>query len=162
MTCGKIISITLDAHSTPHMALPLKNDCIAALHDLQCDSFFLPHNDAIGGYSIILEKNSNKLIFNIKNRTGCALPLLVLSLTPYRRLIKDYFMIIQSYDDAMRQGYPERLQTIDMARRGLHNEGATLLQERLADKIEMDFVTARRLFTLICVLHTNTTNSFHI
>ena len=79
--------------------------------------------------------------------------MLVLSLKPYKRLVKDYFMIVRSYDEAMREGKPSRIEAIDMGRRGLHNEGAESLQERLADKISMDFDTARRLFTLICVLH---------
>jgi uncharacterized protein (UPF0262 family) len=74
-------------------------------------------------------------------------------LKPYRRLIKDYFLIVRSYDEAMREGKPSRIEAIDMGRRGLHNEGAGLLIERLEDKITMDLDTARRLFTLICVLH---------
>lgn len=79
--------------------------------------------------------------------------MLVLSLRPYKRLIQDYFLIVQSYDDAIKEGKHGRIEAIDMGRRGLHNEGAELLMARLGDKIEMDFDTARRLFTLICVLH---------
>ena len=81
------------------------------------------------------------------------LPMLVLSTKPYKRLIKDYFLIVQSYNEAIKGDNPSRIESIDMGRRGLHNEGAELLQERLQDKIDMDFDTARRLFTLICVLH---------
>ncbi|MCG8444172.1 MAG: UPF0262 family protein, partial [Hyphomicrobiales bacterium] len=77
----------------------------------------------------------------------------ILSLTPFRRIVKDYFMICESYYEAIRTASPSQIEAIDMGRRGLHNEGTVILQERLKDKAEMDFDTARRLFTLICVLH---------
>ena len=95
------------------------------------------------------------LVLRIRNTDGHDLPMLVLSLKPYRRVIEDYFLIIASYEEARRNGVLQKLETIDMARRGLHNEGAELLRERLADKIDMDFETARRFFTLICALHRN-------
>jgi uncharacterized protein (UPF0262 family) len=77
----------------------------------------------------------------------------VLSLTPFRKVVKDYFLICESYFQAIRSGSPSRIEAIDMGRRGLHNEGSQILQDRLAGKVEVDFDTARRLFTLICVLH---------
>ena len=98
-------------------------------------------------------------MFSIRNAEDEALPMLVLSLKPYKRLIKDYFMIVRSYDEAVKDGKPSRIEAIDMGRRGLHNEGAELLMERLKDKITMDHDTARRLFTLICVLHSEKTHS---
>jgi len=110
-------------------------------------------NQGSGPYALSLSVEENRLVFRIENDAGDELPMLVLSLKPYKRLVKDYFMIVRSYDEAMREGKPSRIEAIDMGRRGLHNEGAEGLQERLADKIEMDFDTARRLFTLICVLH---------
>ena len=76
-----------------------------------------------------------------------------LSMSPFRRIVKDYFMICESYYKAIRTSTPSQIETIDMARRGLHNEGSELLKERLAGKVDMDFDTARRLFTLVCVLH---------
>ena len=100
-----------------------------------------------------LSVEENRLVFRMKNVNGVDIPMLVLSLKPYKRLIKDYFLIVRSYDEAMREGKPSRIEAIDMGRRGLHNEGAEALQERLLGKVEMDFDTARRLFTLICVLH---------
>ena len=124
-----------------------------ALKDLKAGSVFKPVGDENGPYSIALSIEENRLVFRGKNAGGEEMPMLVLSLKPYRRLIKDYFMIVQSYDEAVRDGKPSRIEAIDMGRRGLHNEGAELLRERLADKIEMDQDTARRFFTLICVLH---------
>ncbi|MGY3611620.1 UPF0262 family protein, partial [Bradyrhizobium sp. Lot11] len=77
----------------------------------------------------------------------------ILSLTPFRRIVKDYFMICESYYEAIRSATPSRIEAIDMGRRGIHNEGSQTLKDRLAGKIEIDFDTARRLFTLVCVLH---------
>lgn len=131
----------------------IRRDREIALHDLKRKSVFQPAKDDNGPYKISLSVEENRLVFRIKNTKGEDLPMLVLSLKPYRRLVKDYFMIVRSYDEAMREGKPSRIEAIDMGRRGLHNEGAEYMQERLADKITMDFDTARRLFTLICVLH---------
>ncbi|MCB1562005.1 MAG: UPF0262 family protein [Alphaproteobacteria bacterium] len=134
-----------------------------ALRDLEASSVFEPCGDfsrggsggtAGGGpYDLTLSVEDGRLVFRTLTASGEALPILVLSLKPYRRLIKDYFLIVRSYDEAMREGKPSRIEAIDMGRRGLHNEGAGLLIERLEDKITMDLDTARRLFTLICVLH---------
>ena len=125
-----------------------------ALRDLKAENSFSPFHDDSGPYDISLALEENRLVFRISNKKGERLPMLVLALKPYRRLIKDYFMIVQSYDEAVKGANPSRIEAIDMGRRGLHNEGAELLLERLKGKIEMDFDTARRLFTLICVLHT--------
>ena len=130
-----------------------------ALHDLKTNSHFVPFKDETGPYDLTLSIEENRLVFRMKNSNGDKLPMLVLSLKPYKRLIKDYFIIVRSYDEAVKGGNPSRIEAIDMGRRGLHNEGAELLLERLGDKIEMDIDTARRLFTLICVLHTNKTHA---
>lgn len=137
----------------------IKRDRDAALRDLKTNSRFVPYNDQSGPFDITLSLEENRLVFRIKNSDGDALPMLVLSLKPYKRLIKDYFMIVRSYDEAVRDGKPSRIEAIDMGRRGLHNEGAELLMERLDDKIEMDLDTARRLFTLLCVLHSGKTHA---
>ncbi len=131
----------------------IRRDRMIALRDLKRKSVFQPAKDSNAPYDVSLTVEDNRLVFRIKNTKGDDLPMLVLSLNPYRRLVKDYFMIVRSYDEAMREGKPSRIEAIDMGRRGLHNEGAEYLQERLADKITMDHDTARRLFTLICVLH---------
>lgn len=124
-----------------------------AIRDLQRGSVFKPKGDLTPPYDLALSVEENRLVFRITGAQGRELPMLVLSLKPYRGLIKDYFIIVRSYNEAVNDGKPSRIEAIDMGRRGLHNEGAELLQERLADKIDMDFDTARRLFTLICVLH---------
>lgn len=131
----------------------IESDRIAAIYDLQMESYFKPLKNEQGPYALTLSIQDNRLVIEMENAHGEPVPMLVLSLKPYKRLIQDYFMIVGSYQDALRDGKPSRIEAIDMGRRGLHNEGAELLQERLRDKIEMDFPTARRLFTLICVLH---------
>ncbi len=131
----------------------IKRDRDIALTDLQRESRFQPSADTCGPYDIALRIEDGRLVLEMQNARGEDLQTLVLALKPYRRLIKDYFMIVRSYDEAMTEGKPSRIEAIDMGRRGLHNEGAELLQERLSDKIKMDHDTARRLFTLICVLH---------
>ena len=92
-------------------------------------------------------------MFDIRREDGAPLMAHLLSLTPFRRIVKDYFLICDSYYKAIRTATPSQIEAIDMGRRGLHNEGSELLMERLKEKIEVDFDTARRLFTLICVLH---------
>ena len=94
----------------------------------------------------------NRLAFDIRSADGAEIVVHVLSLTPLRKLVKDYFLLCDSYHQAIRSGSPSRIEAIDMGRRGLHDEGSQILKDRLADKIEMDFGTARRLFTLIAVL----------
>ena len=131
----------------------IRRDHETALRDLKNDSFFQPVNDAHGPYDLDLSIEENRLVFRIANEAGHDLPMLVLSIKPYQKLIRDYFIIVQSYEEAKSEGKPSRIEAIDMGRRGLHNEGAELLIERLKEKITMDLNTARRLFTLICVLH---------
>ncbi len=151
---SRIHSIRLTKKDAPTVAHLIQRDCDIALRDLKQDSHFQPADDDNGPYALELYIEENRLIFHTQNNEQKDLPYLVLSLTPYRRLIKDYFMIVSSYDDALRDGKPSRIEAIDMGRRGLHNEGAELLMERLTGKIELNFDTARRLFTLICILHT--------
>lgn len=139
----------------------LSRDRETALRDLKRRSQFQPVNDEAGPYKLHLSVQQNRLVFEIENNEGKKLKALGLSLRVYSRLIRDYFMIVQSYDDAMREGLTSRIEAIDMGRRGLHNEGAGLLMERLKDKIVMDLDTARRLFTLICVLHSGKMLSLH-
>lgn len=123
------------------------------LKDLTKRSQFRPENNNNAPYSINLYITDNKLIFNVKSQLEEQLPNLILSLSPYKKIIKDYFMIIDSYE-ALRSGaMASKLETIDMARRGIHNEAAELMMERLEGKIKLDMDTARGLFTLICVLY---------
>ena len=151
----QITAITIQRSTKPKdaPAALLVRDRETALRDLKSAETFNIIKDDNGPYALDLSIDENRLVFRITNAEREELPMLVLSLKPYARLIKDYFMIVRSYDDAIREGKPSRIEAIDMGRRGLHNEGAALLAERLEDKIAMDMDTARRLFTLICVLH---------
>jgi uncharacterized protein (UPF0262 family) len=135
-------------------------DLETALRDLKADSFFQPAKDDCGPYDVTLSVEENRLVFRMRNSAQKAMPLLALSLKPYKRLIKDYFLIVRSHGKALREGQPSRIEAIDMGRRSLHNEGAELLMERLAGRIAMDMDTARRLFTLICVLHPDASSAW--
>ncbi len=138
-------------------AAQLSPESARAIKDLIENSHFRPLTDKNAPYRIVLSIKENRLIFQLKNAKKETLPLLILSLSPYRRPIKDYFMIIDSYEKFRRQESTSKLETIDMARRGIHNEAAEMIMERLEDKIEMDMNTARRIFTLICALHVRNT-----
>jgi uncharacterized protein (UPF0262 family) len=92
-------------------------------------------------------------VFSIATQADDQIATHILSLTPFRRIVKDYFMICESYYEAIRSSTPSQIEAIDMGRRGIHNEGSQTLMDRLEGKIKMDFDTARRLFTLVCVLH---------
>lgn len=137
--------------STPASSL-IEQDRNTALRDLETLSYFRPLKTSEGPYDLTLSVQDNRLVIEMENANREPIPMLVLSLKPYKRLIQDYFMIVQSYDQAIQAGQHARIEAIDMGRRGIHNEGAELLKDRLNDKIEMDFDTARRIFTLICAL----------
>jgi uncharacterized protein (UPF0262 family) len=107
---------------------------------------------AEGPYVLHLTITEGRLVFDIRSSDDTPLIAIGLALGPFRRLVKDYQMLVDSHIKAVEEGREARVQAIDMGRRGLHNEGATLMTERLAGKIEIDFDTARRLFTLVCVL----------
>ncbi len=106
-----------------------------------------------GPYTLNLAIVEDRLVFTVGNEAGETLVTHMLSLTPLKRIMKDYFLVCESYYQAIRTAPPSRIQAIDMGRRGLHDEGSVILMERLAGKIALDLDTARRLFTLICALH---------
>ena len=127
-------------------------DRAQAVRDLETDNTFaLPHR--AGPYVLHLSIQEGRLVFDIRRTDDAPLAGIVLALGPFRRLIKDYQMLVDSYAQAIEDGREARIQAIDMGRRGLHNEGAELMTQRLAGKVAIDFETARRLFTLVCVLH---------
>lgn len=132
-----------------------------ALYDLSQDGVFTPANtDRPGPYDLSITISEGRLVLEMKAADGIALPALVLSVRPYGRLIRDYFMMIESYESMRRTAPPEKLEPIDMARRAIHDEGARLLAERLDGKVTLDHPTARRLFTLICALHGRDSTGF--
>ena len=128
----------------------LVRDREQAIRDLRTSAHFAPVG-LTGPFRLRLGIAAGRLVFEVRDRDGTS-RLYGLSLGPFRRLIKDYLMIVESYEEASRAGGPARLQAIDLGRRGIHDEAATLLQERLAGKIDIDHDTARRLFTLVSVL----------
>ena len=124
-----------------------------AVEDLLAGNSFRPKGLA-GPFGLAIMVRDGRLILDIRDAEDKALHALVLALGPFRRLIKDYHLVVESHEKAVTEGGSEqRIQAIDMGRRGLHNEGATLLMDRLAGRIDLDFETARRLFTLVCALH---------
>ncbi len=150
---SRLIDLELDAsigRSTPDV----EHERAVAIFDLVEENRFQPLGDTAGGpYKLKLSLVDAKLVFNISRADGGAVVTHILSLTPFRRIVKDYFMICESYYEAIRTSTPSQIEAIDMGRRGLHNEGSQTLKDRLDGKIAMDFGTARRLFTLVCVLH---------
>ncbi len=131
---------------------PLARERLQAIADLEQHAFFRPQNGGGGPYDVTLGLEGPHLVFQVCDAGGTALPAHAFSLTPYRGLVRDYFLMIDSYEQARRAAPPEKLQAIDMGRRGMHDEGAALLRARLAHHIEIDHDTARRFFTLICTL----------
>jgi uncharacterized protein (UPF0262 family) len=126
----------------------------AAVHDLLMGNRFDPKGLPQGPFALHLAVRDGRLVFDIRDQQDRPLRVLALALGPFRRLIKDYHLVVQSHEMAVHDSHPEaRVQAIDMGRRGLHNEGADLLAERLKGRIDLDFETTRRLFTLVCALH---------
>ena len=125
-----------------------------AVQDLLAGNSFDPLGVPGGPFVLHLCVRDGRLVFDIRDEAEASVRAVALALGPFRRLIKDYHMIVQSHEQAVSEGGHEaRIQAIDMGRRGLHNEGAALLEERLDGRIGLDFETARRLFTLVCALH---------
>jgi len=155
---SRISHIDLDDTGLPTPTPEIEQERKVAIFDLLEDnSFDLPERDGrmppVGPYRLGLSIRERRLVFEIATEAGEPAAEFHLSLGPFRQVVKDYFMICESYFDAVKTAAPSQIETIDMARRGIHNEGARVLQERLDGKAEVDSDTARRLFTLICVLH---------
>jgi uncharacterized protein (UPF0262 family) len=149
----RIADLSLDEESLSAGSADAEHERRVAIFDLLEANYFEPEGSAGGPYKVRLSVVEGRLVFEIATFEGVALKTLILSLSPFRRVIKDYFMICESYYLAIRQSTPSQIEAIDMGRRGLHNEGSELLEQRLAGKVKLDFDTARRLFTLICSLH---------
>ena len=150
---ARIASIQIDDRSLARAGPDAEHERKVAMFDLlEGDHFKVVGHDG-GPYNVVLSLADNRLVFDISEEGGSPVRKLLLSLTALRRVIKDYFMICDSYYDAIRNSTPSQIEAIDMGRRGLHNEGSQVLTERLAEKAEVDFDTARRLFTLVCALH---------
>ncbi len=150
--------MVLDGETPSSLPSVLEADRAQAVADLAAENQFVPlivkpGVPAHGPFVLHLALQDGRLVFDIRRSNGTRLAIVGLALGPFRRLVKDYQLLVDSHIKAVEEGRAERIQAIDMGRRGLHNEGARLMRERLAGKIAIDFATARRLFTLVCVLH---------
>ncbi len=149
----RIARVTLDERTVVRRSPEVEHERAVAIFDLIEESHFAPVGDANGPYSLHLGIVENRLMLDLRNEKEEPVGQVILALSPFRRIVKDYFTVCESYYQAIRTASPSQIEAIDMGRRGLHNEGSELLRERLAGKIDLDSTTARRLFTLICVLH---------
>lgn len=150
---NRIARVTLDERSVVRRSPEVEHERAVAIYDLTEENSFCLVEGPAGPYDLSLGIEDNRLVLDIGNENAEPVAKHILSLTPFRRIVKDYFTICESYYEAIKRSSPSQIEAIDMGRRGLHNEGAELLRERLAGKIDLDSNTARRLFTLICVLH---------
>jgi uncharacterized protein (UPF0262 family) len=149
----RLAAIVLDEKSVVRRTREIEQEREIAMYDLLEANVFKPSGSVGGPYNLVLAIEENRLVFDIRLSDETAHGKVMLSLTPFRKVIKDYFLVCESYYKAIRTAPPSQIEALDMGRRGLHDEGSRLLEERLKGKIELDFDTARRLFTLICVLH---------
>jgi uncharacterized protein (UPF0262 family) len=153
----RISKVELDEATILRRNADIEQERRVAIFDLIEENFFRPLRDMGDGYTgpyhLYISVEEGRLILDIRREDGSPYETLVLGLGRFRRVVKDYFAICDSYYQAIRKASATEIETIDMARRGVHNQAAELLVERLDGKVEVDFPTARRLFTLICVLH---------
>jgi uncharacterized protein (UPF0262 family) len=150
----RIVHVELVEKHVLRHNMEVEHERAVAIFDLLDENrFALVETPEHGPYRLFLSVEDNRLIFDIRSEDDQPLNRISLPLTPFRTIVRDYFMICDSYYKAIKTASPSQIEAIDMGRRGLHNEGSELLRERLAGKVEMDFNTARRIFTLICVLH---------
>ena len=155
---NRLLRVVLEGEALTRLSPILEADRAQAVADLEAENSFAPtakspHRAAGGPYDLRLSIWEGRLVFDVRDADGTKVQTLGLALGPFRGLIKDYQMLVDSHIKAVEEGREARIQAIDMGRRGLHNEGAMLLRQRLDGRIAIDFDTARRLFTLVCVLH---------
>lgn len=154
---NRLISVNIDDDTLGATSPDAEHERRVAIFDLiEENSFALLDHDR-GPYALTLSQVERKLVFAVRDEAGEDVHTFILSMGPFRGVIRDYFMICDSYYDAIRNQTPHQIEAIDMARRGVHNEGSELVAERLEGKVAVDFTTARRLFTLICALHAGQT-----
>jgi uncharacterized protein (UPF0262 family) len=150
---ARLTAITLDSSSIKRGSSGIEHEREVAIFDILESNFFSLEGRDEGPYTLNLSIAEDRLVLAVGQQTSDSVFMVVLSLTPLRRVMKDYFIVCESYYRAIRTAPPSRIQAIDMGRRALHDEGSRVLLERLKGKITVDNDTARRLFTLICALH---------
>jgi len=149
-----IVELNIDEASLPATSPEMQHERRVAIFDLLEENEFRPLDSPSGPYIVNISlEDSTRLIMNIQRSNGSDRGRVSLSLSPFRRIVKDYFMICESYHNAIRTATSAQIEAIDMGRRGLHNEGTRLLTDSLRNSVEIEFNTARRFFTLICSLH---------
>jgi uncharacterized protein (UPF0262 family) len=149
----RLVSVVLDEETIGRSNPDVEHERQIAIYDLLEQNTFAPVGHADGPYALHLSITGNRLVFDIRDQKDKPVVAHLLSLSPLRRIVKDYHLICDSYYQAIRTATPDKIEAIDMGRRGVHNEGSRILMERLKGKVIMDIDTARRLFTLLCVLH---------
>ena len=150
----QIAQIFLDETSIIRRSPEVEQERAVAIYDLLESNYFAPTGELEGPFHLHLRvEDRSRLILDIRTTEDVSMREVSVPLVPLRRLIRDYFQICESYYDAIKKLTPSQIETIDIARRGLHDEGSDILLERLKETVEVDFDTARRLFTLVCVLH---------
>jgi uncharacterized protein (UPF0262 family) len=150
---GCLAAVLLDESSIGRAGHDVEHERAVAIYDLIAENRFKPTGHDGGPYVLHLGMRGNRLVFDIRLTDGTPVIAHMLSLAPFRGIVKDYFVVCDSYYAAIRTATPDRIEALDMGRRGLHDEGSRIVMERLKRKVELDFDTARRLFTLITVLH---------
>src|SRR5665213_1476853 len=149
----RLVAVILDEKSIGRSNEDVEHEREVAIYDLIEQNTFAPVGHDGGPYVLQLSVNANRLVFDIRQQNGKPVVAHLFSLTPLRRIVKDYYLICDSYYQAIRTATPDKIEAIDMGRRAIHNDGSRILMERLKEKVKVDIDTARRLFTLICVLH---------
>ncbi len=149
----RIIDVTLDEQSFVRRNPDVDHERRVAIFDLLQENSFVLVDGLAGPYRVHVSVREARLVFEVRSEDEQEVGSIVLALTPFRRIIREYFLICESYYDAIKSATPSSIEAIDMGRRGLHDEGAQLLRTHLASKVKVDEATSRRLFTLICVLH---------
>ena len=150
---NRLVAVTLDENSIGRSNPDVEHERAVAIYDLLEQNTFAPQGDEDGPFALHLSVTGTRLVFDVRRADGSPIMAHLLSLAPLRRIVKDYFTVCDSYYAAIRTATPDRIEALDMGRRSLHDEGSKLLMERLSRKVTLDFDTARRLFTLITVLH---------
>jgi uncharacterized protein (UPF0262 family) len=149
----RIANVFLDERSVVRRSPQVEHERKAAIYDLIEDNVFSPAGHYDGPFNLHLKIEENRLVFSVCTTEDRELTSFSLSLNTFRSLIREYFMVCESYYQAIKTSSPSKIEAIDMGRRSLHNEGASLLKDRLQDKVDINERTSRRLFTLLCVLH---------
>lgn len=149
----RIARLTIDQGSLAATSADAEHERRVAIFDLLEENQFALVDAGPGPYDVVLSTADNRLVFDVRDTNEERVRAILLSMSPFRRIIRDYFLICESYYEAIRNATPGQIEAVDMGRRGVHNEGSELLGERLKGKIDIDFDTSRRLFTLICALH---------